>query len=717
MQQQQPRPQQQHQDPAAGMAALFVLVGGAAAAFWFFLKPAKRAELQLVLIKGNLGPLITTAASILAVVVVLTVATRRRGRFLTTAVEEAHQVEFAPELTGSQKVAVYAPHLVLGFAGLVAYAYYYVAGVTRWFFFGMLTDPRLAFVRGLCVLLTTVFPAFLIPLLVAVFLNGSGAARQWRAGLLKKHEEALRKRPLPDPGSYRGRGDSPVFLLGARESKASLRFEPTAKIPSWVTYAAPSIFGGLLVFGRKGSGKTTLLLRMLDDALRFSADDEELKPAICVLDQKGDIAQFVSERAKEYGREADLIRLGVGTEAKWNPFASLRPESTALDCRQVGFFMRCAMTAGSNMSTENSFWQDNADNLIFRCTHLLALAGESVGFGSVYKLITSANAQEKWRNELFTRAEAILNLRETQGANVADSRAELRDTDRYFEEDFAKLDAKVRTTIISVVSNFHQKFMTAEYARSFGCSATTPGHFGGFREHIARGGIFVLDVRANEHGTVANALSMLAKLYYQAAVKTRDRYAADTGRRVTLCVVDEAQSCITPSTANTEGDDKYLEMSRSFRAVDVYATQQYSSITAAVGRDMAQRLIGSFNSMVVYRHNDPALTEYIQKLVGQEERDERSASVTESSSAAERSMLAIEGLTERDRQVSQSVSIQRRERQVIDAATFKSMSVFEALGFFDSPRGLNVVHFFTKPHFVDARRPHVQVLQMIEEAR
>jgi hypothetical protein len=259
--------------------------------------------------------------------------------------------------------------------------------------------------------------------------------------------------------------------------------------------------------------------------------------------------------------------------------------------------------------------------------------------------------------------------------------------------------------------------MTAQYARSFGCPASTPGHFEGFREHIAKGRIFVLDVRANEHGTVANALAMLVKLYYQAAVKTRDRYAPDTAQRTTVFVMDEAQSCVTPSTANTEGDDKYLEMSRSFKAIDVYATQQYSSFTAAVGRDMAQRIIGSFNNLVVYRHNDPALTEYIQKLVGQDERDEKSVSVTESSSAAERNVLAMEGETERDRQVSRSVSVQRREKQMIDAATFRGMSVFEALGFFDNPRGLVVTHFFTKPHFVAARTPHATVLRTIEEAR
>lgn len=705
----------QQRDSASAVVALIAILATASMVAWFALGRAQRMELEFLLLRANQGALAATAVGLAGAVTMLVLAVRRKSRFLTTAVAEAHS-EFAPALAGRDRVLVYLPHVALTVLAWGAYAYSYAAGETRWIFLGMLAAPGLAPLRAALVAVNgAVIPA-LIPAYVAALLNGSGLTRWWRATLLARREGQDATGPLPAPGDYQAGRDKPVFLLGARETRASRRFEPDAAIPSWVTLGAPGVFGGVLVLGRKGAGKTALLLRMVEDALRFRADDEALKPALCVIDQKGDLAEFVVEKARLHGRAADVTRLGVGTVAKWNPFGALGPTSTALDCRQVGFFMRCAMTAGTTTSSEGAFWQDNADNLIFRCAHLLALAGEPVGFGSVYQLMTSATAKASWRHELVTRAEAILNARETQGADVADARDELRDTDRYFEDDFTKLDPKIRTTIVSVVSNFHQKFMTAEYARSFGCPAATPGHFGGFRDLIANGRIFVLDVRSNEHGTVANALAMLAKLYYQAAVKTRDRFPGDAGRRATMFVMDEAQSCVTPSTASTEGDDKYLETSRSFKAIDVYATQQYSSFAAAVGKDMAQRIIGSFNNLVVYRHNDPALTEYLQKNVGQHERDERSVSVTESSGAAERNVLAVEGETERDRQVSRSVSVQRRERQVIEAATFRDMSVFEALGFFDAPGGLVITHFFTKPHFVDARTPHAEVLRKIQEA-
>jgi hypothetical protein len=695
---------------------LCALLLGAGALAWFTLSKTQRAELEFALLRANLGPLVTSVAVIVTAGLLVALGVQRRSRFLTSAVQEAH-AEMGPALTRGRRSLVLLPNVALSLVGLAIYAHAYVTGSTRWFFLGILGEPRLSVLRAALVLLTTVAPAILIPSVSVVLLNALKVNRRLRQRLTVDDRRSLSNKRLPNPGDYQAAGVRPVFLLGARESGESRHFEPGVAIPSWITFSAPSIFGGLLVLGRKGSGKTTLLLRMLEDALRFRHGDPDLKPAICVIDQKGDIAEFVVSKAREYGRDGDITRLGVDTEAKWNPFGGLGPTSSALECRQVGFFMRCAMTAGTTSTMEAAFWQDNADNLIFRSVHLLALAAEPIAFASVYKLITSANAKERWRQELFTRAEYILNLRATQGMDVTDARVELQDTDRYFEEDFTKLDPKIRTTIISVVSNFHQKFMTAQYARSFGCPPATPGHFSGFRDLIARGRIFVLDVRTNEHGTVANALAMLVKLHYQAAVKTRDRYPTDSGERTTLLIMDEAQACITPSSASTEGDDKYLEMSRSFKAIDVYATQQYSSISAAVGREMAQRIVGSFNNMVVYRHNDPSLTEYLQKLVGQHEREEKSTSVTESANSAERNVLAAEGETERDRQVSRSVSVQRREREVIEPATFKEMSVFEALGFFDSPRGLAISRFFTKPHFVDARTPHAEVLRRIEAAR
>lgn len=709
-------------DTASAVIVLGTLLTAAAVGGWYLLPPVKRLEIEFIFWTKNSGAVVTSASSIVAFFVLLALASKKKSRFLTTAVADAHDDLGRSDLEKANRRLIKLPYLLGAGAGLIAYAYCYVSGLTRWLFFAWLARKDLAVARGVLIILTTALPTLLIPVYVVVLLNATGLGRAWRSAVLtgaERRKKELPVRPLPDPGPYQAGNEWPSFLLGAREFEESRKFEPDTQIPSWVKFEAPSVFGGLLVFGRKGSGKTQCLLRMIDDALQFPGglDEDDVadrKAALCIIDQKGDITDHVLKKAKEVGREGDVTRLGVDTFPKWNPFAVLGPTSSAVECRNVGFFMRCAMTAGQKSTTENGFWQDNADNLLFRTVHLLALAGESVGFESVYRVITSLDAQDKFRDELLNRAEAGLNARETLGADVADARLELGHTERYFEKEFVKLDAKIKTTVTNIVSNFAQKFMTAAYIRSFGCSADTPGHITGFRDLIARGGIFVLDVRSNEHGTLASALAMLVKLYYQAAVKTRDKNPADKMERATVLVLDEAQSCLSPSTQNTEGDDKYLETSRSFRAIDIYATQQYTSFSAAIGQEMAQRIIGSFNNLLVFRHQDPALTKFLQENTGSDEREEKSVSVSESASSAGVNVLAVDGETERDRQVSRSVSLAKKERLLIDAATFRKMGVFEALGFFDEPEGLRITRFFTKPQFTAATTPHSKVLELVK---
>lgn len=692
--------------------ALILLVGVALAGGWFLLGERRRAEAEYILWAQNSGASVLTVLSWAFAGLALVLLLRKRTKYLTEELREGLRSAALYDLSWRMKFKIFVPHFVFCGAAFLGYLFLYLRGDVRWFFFDFLAAKDNVNLRVFLLLSTTILPVLLIPAYVTFFLNGSGMAHRWRVhvtGLPDK--EKVTTRTLPEPGDYHEGRRRPVFLLGARESSKSLKFEKDVKIPSWVLFSFPMIYGGLIVFGKKGSGKTSLLLRILEDAIRFKADDPKLKCSICFIDIKGDVANFLEKKSKEYGRESDFVRLGIESFAKWNPFAHLGPQSRAIEVRALSFWLRCAMGNGA-ASAKDSFWDDNADNLLFRSIHLLALAGESVSFSSIYGMITELRDDSSYRDDLFTRAELIINQRGVEGSPWQD---ELEDTRRYFDKEFVVLDNKIKSTVVNIGGNFLQKFLTAEYKQAFCCAANTPGHFGGFRDLIADGKIFVLDIRSNEHGTIANALGTLVKLAYQAAVKTRDKYARDEMVRSTVFCMDEAQAFISPSSAGTEGDDKYLEMSRSFLAVDIYATQQYTSFKASVGADVAQRIIGSFNNIICYKHNDPELTRYIQSILGNEEQQEKSLNISESASSATPDVLTSGGTVETDHQVSRSVSLQKKEKPLVDAAVFKSLTTFEAIGIFDCPNGLQVSRFCTKPHFVDARMPHVKVLETLQK--
>lgn len=538
---------------------------------------------------------------------------------------------------------------------------------------------------------------------------------------------AFAGRWLPSPGPYQHASaevwkKDPVFLLGARENPASRSLEPYCELPSWVHYQGKAVFGGLVAFGQKGSGKTSLLQRIIEDTLTFRPEDPAVKPALMALDPKGDLSAFILRLAGQHGRADDVVRLAVGGATTWNPFGHLGPQTPAREIRQAGYFLRCAMPMGGG---DNAYWEDNATNLLSYSMQLLAYAGTVVSFASLSMLVTrlkdavkdddayepnnDANHDGDIRAKLYQQARSNL-----VALDDAELLVELENVKRYFEEEFVHLDAKPRSIVVNTATNFLRKFEGAEYRRTFCEPSTGPAAFSGFAELVDRGRIFVLDIRAVEDGQVSAALCCLAKLFCQAAILTRDRRDPEC-RRVVVNVMDEYQQYVTPGGKGSQGDPEYLETSRSFRAIDIAATQQLSALQDAVGgRDAAQRVIGSFNSLVLFRHNDHALTQYAGHLVGRRERQERSYNVSEGGQDAERHNLLGDAFAADKQSVTRSVSERMVERDVITDDLFAGLQTFEAIGIFSSEHGRDVVRFNSKPQWVPARTPQHVVLEQLE---
>ena len=209
---------------------------------------------------------------------------------------------------------------------------------------------------------------------------------------------------------------------------------------------------------------------------------------------------------------------------------------------------------------------------------------------------------------------------------------------------------------------------------------------------------------------------MLAKLYYQAAVKQRDRYEPDWNerkiKRTTATIWDEYQSYVTTSGSGKQGDAEYLETSRSFYAIDIAATQQLSSIQAAVGGQeaAAQRVAGSFNNLISFLHNDPALTKYLQSLVGRVQTEQLRLSVAEGVQGAERDRLGT--LREASHTLNQQVQVAQSMEERLPSELFANLKAFEAVGLFTDARGRRLIRFCSKPYFADARLRHEAVIEM-----
>lgn len=708
------KPRQHSPSNAEPFVALALLLLVPSVAFLLLIGPVKRAYLSMFLFEINRGAFYASVATLLGYIGVAALLAKKKASLLTSDLKDALSNFKRAQDVKLPKSTLLAPYFVVSGALSLAYLCTLLVGVTQWRWVDITSEDRFATLRSILDSLTQIAPFPLIVAVTFLFLNGTGLARRWRTHHLEKSDKKIANMVLLPEPIVRKNKISPTFVLGARESKSSLKFEPDAPIPSWVEYRAPEIFGGMCVFGMKGAGKSQILLRLVDQILEHNAHDPETKMALCVIDVKGDLTDFITRKAAAVGRESDVTVLGIETKDHWNPIGTLGSTSRFSECRQVGYFLRSAMSVGGSQGGDNNkYWEDNADNLCARTLHLLALAGEDVNFTNIYGFITHLNNSDdksvEYRQTLYNAAQKTI-----LGERILSE--ELKETRDYFENEFVKLDSRVRTIVINVASNFLQKFMSSEYRMAFGRKHTDPGHFSGFRNLIAKGGIFVLQIRSNEHGTIANSIATLCKLSYMAAVKTRDKNPHDKVVRKTALVCDEYQGYVTPSGSQTEGDDKYFEQSRSFGAIDIIATQQYASIVAAVGEAMAGRILGNFNTLLIFKHNDPKLTEHTSKLAGTEEVFTESINIQEGSSSTKRALLDAEEFSEGEHNVSRSVNYSKREKNLLDPNLFKSLTQFEAIGIFDGFGERRIIRFYVKPVFCPLRTPHREVMSLIAES-
>lgn len=714
-----------------GLLTLGVLYG----AFHIVLPPHDQELLALVIWGTNPYPTAALGLGFLGLGLGLWVANGRRLRFVTPEHRQA-----ARERREEWRALPLALRRRLVAPPGVAFAWVAVPYFVLWgtgflqFSWGGALDPGLPTPDWVRTLADTLrgpgnFMTLAGPLLGWGALVGSAwgyLADPWRRLLLGTPRP--RRWRLPSPGRYQmvcrrtnGRTTwhwrkNPVFVLGARETPGARTLEPHCVMRSWVFYTGKPIFGGMMVFGEKGSGKTSLLLRIILDTLQFRPEDAQHKPALMALDPKGDLSAPIEQAARQMGRSKDVVRLSVGGPIKWNPIGHLGPTSTTRTLRQAGYFLSCALQPAGGESA--SYWDGNAKHLLSYAITLLAWAGKTVSFTELAKLTvrlhSPTEADEEYRNDLYDRARDLL---KTQGADPG----RVYDLDQaieYFDKEFVRIPEKPRGIIVNTVNNFLRLFEGHEYHQSFcGNPRTDKGHFKGFEALVDKGGIFVLDIRSGEDGQIQPPLCCLAKLFFQTAVKTRDRRNGDYDKknaRVVVQVLDEYQQYVTVRRDGGDDDPSFFETSRSFRCIDVVATQQPSSITAQAGNhEEAQRVVGSFNSLVFFRFTDPRGHQLIQTMLGQREVVETTSSVQEGGDHAQRLPGGEEGVDKQS--VNRAVQSRKARKPLVTPEDVASLQTFEALGIFSEPEGRKAIRFCSKPHFVGLRTSQIRVLERIRQ--
>jgi hypothetical protein len=369
----------------------------------------------------------------------------------------------------------------------------------------------------------------------------------------------------------------------------------------------------------------------------YRARDRQRRIGGLVLEVKGDFCEQVRQMLERCGRGDDYIEISLDSKYRYNP---LRNE---LDAYAMAYGIATLMTNLYGRGQE-PFWQQASTNLVKFVILLHQVLDDYVTLLQVYEHVINPdklrarilegderfgeNARRvtvlkgdygktlvfdnwTWHDDEATThmwAQWSADLEEAltrdgipfqpaPGATpvVADRVAKFQAVKRWFDDDWMRIEPKLRTSIVEGISVFLSLFDDSPRVKYTFCPPkalyeTTDGALGRgegtplppLSDLIEQGKVIALNFPIAMNPGLARALGTMLKHDFQRAVLNRiPRAAADASgsRRPVFFVCDEYQAFATTGENEPSGDEKFFSLARQARCIPIVATQSISSPT------------------------------------------------------------------------------------------------------------------------------------------
>jgi hypothetical protein len=561
---------------------------------------------------------------------------------------------------------------------------------------------------------------------------------------------ALPPYPAPD-----GRDD--LFLvLGEQHQRTS---PARAAQPSWLTIPERGLYTGLLVVGAIGSGKTSAcMFPYVDQLLAYRADDPARKAAGLVLEVKGDFCRQVRDILTRHGREADYVEVSLDSPYRYNPLHN------DLDAYALAYGIATLMTNLFGRGKE-PFWQQASTNLVKFVILLHQVLDDYVTLFQVYEHVINADKLRARisdgerhfranhrrivvdkREHLFTAAlkgwswhdhptgdrtwaEWSPDLVDVLGsagiawtlehatppARWADKVAQFEAVKRWFEDDWTRIEPKLRTSIIEGISVFLSLFDDNPRVKYTFCPpkdtydpARNPQGIHGtplppLAELVEQGKIVALNFPIAMNPGLARALGTMLKQDFQRAVLARVHQMdqADTGtRRPVLFVCDEYQAFATTGENEPSGDEKFFSLARQARCIPLVATQSISSLRSTLSGESWRTLLQGLRTKIFLTLTDDFSAQMAADLCGKVERLKPGYTITEAGQDARISLVTGRPAAHRTT-VSASKTYSLQYEYVFQPKVFAELQNAQAIVLpYDGLNPHPPTYCFLKPHYL-----------------
>ena len=561
--------------------------------------------------------------------------------------------------------------------------------------------------------------------------------------------------PQPLPPYPQPRTRSELFLvLGEQHHRTRGGRAPH---PTWLVIPEQGLFTGMAIIGAVGAGKTSACMYpYVEQLLAYQANDPARRIGGLVLEVKGDFCRHVRAILERHGRGDDYVEVSLDSPYRYNPLHN------DLDAYALAYGIATLMTNLYGHGKE-PFWQQASTNLVKFVILLHQVLDGYVTLFQVYEhainpdklqtRITEGEARFRAGERLIVKkadvihsplvdtcawhdgptqdalwAAADLELQAallTNGiaftldappsSDQADRVAKFAAVKRWFEDDWMRMDAKLRTSIVEGVSVFLSLFDDNPRVKHVFCPPKTlyntsepergtDAPLPPMAELIEQGKVVVLNFPIAANPGLARAIGTMLKQDFQRAVLNRipemNNGPSRHGRPV-FFVCDEYQAFATTGENEPSGDEKFFSLARQARCIPIVATQSISSLRSTLPGESWRTLLQGLRTKVFLALSDDVSARMAADLCGKAERLTPGYSLTESGQDAGVSVLTGRAAAHRT-----SVSAAKRYTVSIDyvfqPTAFSELQNGQAIVLpYDGRNPLPATLCYLKPYYED----------------
>lgn len=406
----------------------------------------------------------------------------------------------------------------------------------------------------------------------------------------------------------------------------------------------------LIIFGGIGSGKTTRAINpLLKQILRQDT-------GALIFDIKTDLEDAVKAISAKAGRSYKVVGDGGMT---LNLFRGCTPELASS-------YLKSCFLANGQGSGDSAFWVDSATEMSRHCLHLIRLAKGDSSLAGLYEVVFNDQA----RGDML--------------AQVAQDVAKLSDRDqRFFQQTQSFLvqqwdtrDEKLKSNTNATISQVLSPFTHPDLADAF--SAGSEHGEADMTALINDGDVFLVKLPMTKYGMEGARFSyLILKLRFMNMMRERTTRPEWNQERAVAFICDEYQAIIDPIS-----DTDFWDKSRSTGTVGVISMQGVSSLIQALkgNNQAANAILQNFRQRLIFRTEDEATVNNVQKVLGQGKMKLQSKnsgeSLSNNFSAAPGSPAGSKSWSESE---SRGASLSKTWRNLFEAADMRQLSANECL--------------------------------------